>query len=532
MKKIFNVVLLFSLIAALLIGGASMAYANDTQTNSESSTSISDTGSEFAGLKDSAKSFEASPDELNSLLSDARIAVVEASIAEQEIRKMYPNATLQVYAAFPDLFAALSSGKVDYVAAQDNTAAVYLNSDPSYQYATSAIMSCPDHLAVKKGNTELLNKINTVLKKYNEDGTSQEIIDRWFSGDYNAPDIPECTDGPVLKLGIISTAEPISFVYNNEIVGVDVEFMQRIAYDLGMQLEIVDMAFNALFPALESGKIDVITCLSYTPERAESIDFTDVYLTEHVLAIRYDASAANTDFFTSLKNSFTKTFITENRWVIFLNGLGVTVLISVMAFILGSVLGAFLCLMSTCRFKALNHFSNIYVTIVTGIPSLVWLMILYYVIFGNADVSAVFIAILGFGFVEAASLSGIFQTGLDSVDKGQLEAASALGFRQFAIFKKIILPQAADHIFDLYAGEFSALIKGTSIVGYIAITDLTKASDIVRSRTFEAFFPLIATALIYFAVICIVLALLKLLQRKFKPKLRKKSTILKGVNAR
>lgn len=532
MKKFFKIIMLFSLMAVLLAGGSLSVLADEPQTNTEGSVSTSEEGTAFSGLKGNAKSFEAGSEELNDLLANACLGVLDATLAEQNVRELYPNATVLSYSTFPDLFAALSSGKVDYAVSQDNTASVYLNSDTRYQYATSEVMSYPDHLAVKKGNTELLDKINTVLKKYNADGTSQEIIDRWLSGDYDAPDIPECADGPSLKVGICATSEPISFVYNNEIVGIDVEIMQRIAYELGMHLEIVEMSFNAMFSALETGKIDVITGLSYTPERAESIDFTDVYLTEHILAIRYVDAEDTTDFFTSLKDSFIKTFITEDRWMVFLSGLGVTVLISAMSFLLGSVLGALFCWMSKSRFKALKRFSTIYESVVTGIPSLVWLMILYYVVFGNTDISAIFIAILGFGLVEAASLSGIFQTGLASVDKGQIEAASALGFRPMAIFKKIILPQAADHIFDLYSGEFSALIKGTSIVGYIAIMDLTKASDIVRSRTFEAFFPLIATALIYFAIICIVLAVLKLVRRKLKPQLRKKSKILKGVTVK
>ena len=191
MKKFFKIIMLFSLMAVLLAGGSLSVLAAETQTGMENVISTPEERASFAGFKGNAKSFEASPAELDELLSNARIAVLDASLSEQEVRKMYPDATVQVYASYPDLFTALSSGKVDYVVTQDNICSVYLNNDSRYQYATSEVFSSPDHLAVKKGNTELLDKINAVLKKYNEDGTTQEIIDKWISGNYSVSDIPE-----------------------------------------------------------------------------------------------------------------------------------------------------------------------------------------------------------------------------------------------------------------------------------------------------------------------------------------------------
>ena len=121
----------------------------------------------------------------------------------------------------------------------------------------------------------------------------------------------------------------------------------------------------------------------------------------------------------------------------------------------------------------------------------------------------------------------VFRTGIDSVPKGEREAAAALGFRPFAIFRKIVLPQAVSRVFGLYKGQFVALVKATSIVGYIAIQDLTKAGDIIRSRTYDAFFPLIATAVIYFALTWLLVTLLGLIEVRLDPKKRERK--LKGV---
>ena len=175
--------------------------------------------------------------------------------------------------------------------------------------------------------------------------------------------------------------------------------------------------------------------------------------------------------------------------------------------------------------KWISKLGSLYVTISTGIPVLVWLMILYYIVFKQIDISGIIVAIITFGLQTGASLSGVFQTGVESIDKGQIEAAQALGFSSFGVFKNVIFPQVTRNIFGLYEGEFVGLVKTTSIVGYIAITDLTKVSDIVRSRTYQAFFPLIITAIIYFVLTHVLIIVLKKIQRK----INHRNILLKGV---
>ena len=150
-------------------------------------------------------------------------------------------------------------------------------------------------------------------------------------------------------------------------------------------------------------------------------------------------------------------------------------------------------------------------------------MILYYVIFGKSDINAIWVAIIGFSLNFGAYTSEVMRSGIESIDGGQIEAALALGYTENQAFFKFIFPQAAVRFLPVYRGEIISLLKGTSIVGYIAIQDLTKMSDIIRSRTYEAFFPLIATAVIYFVLAWVLALILKLILNNLDPKRRKKA---------
>ena len=152
----------------------------------------------------------------------------------------------------------------------------------------------------------------------------------------------------------------------------------------------------------------------------------------------------------------------------------------------------------------------------------VLLMIMFYIVFARTSISGVWVAVIGFGMNFGAYVSEMIRTGILAVDKGQMEAALALGYTKPRAFIKIVLPQAARHFLPVFQGEFISLVKMTSVVGYIAIQDLTKAGDIIRSRTYEAFFPLIAIAVIYFVIAWLLTRALVALQNHFDPKRRRK----------
>ena len=183
--------------------------------------------------------------------------------------------------------------------------------------------------------------------------------------------------------------------------------------------------------------------------------------------------------------------------------------------------------MRRAQTRWMNIPAKVFIRAIQGTPIVVLLMILYYIVFGGVDINGLFVAVIGFSINFAAYVSEMMRTGIDTVDRGQREAATAIGFNRFQVFLRITFPQAARHVLPVFKGEFISMLKMTSIVGYIAIQDLTKMSDIIRSRTYEAFFPLIATALIYFVIAYIMISLLSLLEMRIDPKRRRR--LVRGV---
>jgi len=200
----------------------------------------------------------------------------------------------------------------------------------------------------------------------------------------------------------------------------------------------------------------------------------------------------------SFISSFITNLIIENRYLIILEGLLTTLLISVLAVILGIVLGSGVCSMRMSSHKILSKFAKIYVSILQGTPVLVLLMLIFYVVFASVNINPIFVAVIAFGLNFAAYSSEIFRNGINSVPPTQSEAGLALGFSRKQSFIHIILPQAVKRIVPVLKGEIITLLKSTSVVGFIAVHDLARASDLIRARTFDPFFPLILIAVIYF----------------------------------
>ena len=218
-----------------------------------------------------------------------------------------------------------------------------------------------------------------------------------------------------------------------------------------------------------------------------------------------------TSWFFSLADKFVLNFIKEDRWHYLVDGLGTTLLITFFALILGIVLGAVIAMVRvtydrTGKLKFLNGIAKLYLTVIRGTPVMVQLLIIYFVIFGSVDINKIIVAVLAFGLNSGAYVAEIIRSGIMSVDIGQMEAGRSLGMNYNQVMMKIILPQAIKNILPALGNEFIVLLKETSISGYIALQDLTKGGDIIRSRTYDAFMPLIAVALIY---LCMVLLLQK-----------------------
>ena len=224
------------------------------------------------------------------------------------------------------------------------------------------------------------------------------------------------------------------------------------------------------------------------------------------------------DFFTSLAESFSNNLIAEQRYRMILDGLQVTLIITLCAAILGTLLGGLVCWMRMSRRQWLQKVAKVYIDIMRGTPVLVVLMLMYYVFMAPLEATGIVVAIVTFGMNTAAYIGEMLRTAIQGIDRGQTEAGLALGYTPRQTFVRIVLPQVIKAVMPVYQGEIISLLKGTSIVGYIAVADMTRASDLIRSRTFDAFFPLILTAIIYFFMAWLVGRLLTALVKKERMK--------------
>lgn len=196
-----------------------------------------------------------------------------------------------------------------------------------------------------------------------------------------------------------------------------------------------------------------------------------------------------------LKSSFISNFIEDNRWRYITDGLKITLLVTVFAVLIGVVLGFLIAIVRTThdktgKLKILNAICKVYLTVIRGTPVVVQLMIIYFIIFGSVDISKVLVAIIAFGINSGAYVAEIFRSGIMSIDNGQFEAGRSLGFNYAQTMMYIIMPQAFKNVLPTLCNEFISLLKETSVSGYIALQDLTKGGDIIRSRTYDAFMPL------------------------------------------
>ena len=223
--------------------------------------------------------------------------------------------------------------------------------------------------------------------------------------------------------------------------------------------------------------------------------------------------------FEELKAQFVLNFITDDRWMSLFWGLVVTLKITYFAVILGFVLGFSVAIVrnvyeNTKKLKILNFICNVYLTVIRGTPVVVQLLIIYFVIFSSIRIDKSIAAILAFGINSGAYQAEIFRSGINSIPKGQMEAGRSLGFSYAQTMVNIIMPQAIKNVLPTLGNEFIVLMKETSVAGYIALEDLTKAGDVIRSRTYSAMMPFLAVALLYLIMVMFFTYLLKLFERR------------------
>ena len=356
-------------------------------------------------------------------------------------------------------------------------------------------------LAFRQDDTLHCNLFNRFLEEFKESGEHDRWDKDWI---HNADSMalamsPAPEEGEPYVVGI-TLSFPFVFLTDDSVSGMEIDLMNRFCAQNGLCPEYQVVEFPALIPSLTAGKIDVILShLQITEERAQQVLFSEPYYEGAACCFGRDpdAPAPKRSLVQAFKDSVQANLLDNDHWEILLDGLLVTLEISLFALLLAVLLGMVFCYIRMRRSRWISGFMKVFTDTIRGIPVLVILMIMFYVVFAKSHVTGTLIAICSFGLFYGAGFSELFRSGMLSVDKGQWEAGAALGLHKFQVFRLIALPQALRHIVPVFKGEVISLIKSTSVVGYVAVIDLTFAGSIIRTRTFDAFFPFILVSLIY-----------------------------------
>lgn len=468
----------------------------------------------------------------------AELGAVTGSLYGGYCRELFPNARISEFNNFSDVLMALRQGKVAGTMLDRPNFNAVKRTDSKLSAVNVPQYSVEIGFGFQKTEEgyALQAQMNSFLDKLRADGRLDSMLDKWYGETEPSVSVPleELKENPkTLRVSIDTTRKPFVYMYEGKPVGFEIEAMYLFCKEYGYNVEIEDVSFASGLAGLAGEKYDLVCGGLYmTPERKESVNFSEPYMVADVVMATYEKSGMG-NFFASIGESFEKTFIRESRWKLIVKGILTTLLISVCAVLGGTVLGFLLYLAARSKNRALSSvtrvFTKIYSKLITGTPTLVVLMLLFYVVFGRSDLGGTVVAIIGFILTFGSFVYGQLSLTVEAVDKGQTEAAYALGYSRNRTFFRIVLPQAMKMFLPVYSAEIVGLIKATSVVGYIAVNDLTKMGDIIRGNTYEAFFPLIAVAVIYFMITWGAAALLGIMQRKFEPKRRKKKNILKGV---
>ena len=477
-------------------------------------------------------------------------AVEQGAIFGDEILRYYEYAgsqSIDYYHSNADAIGALKSKKADIVVADLPIMEAAAANNHDLMVFPEFFVQDQYGFGFQKGSP-LRDSFNDAMKKLKAEGLDQEMHDKWISaGGASRKVIEQDWDAPngTLQYWVNASGEPMSFPgENGQLKGYSIDYVLHVAKEMGYRVEVTECNFDGMIPAVMSGKADLCgAAFSITEERKESLDFSDVFYEGAVAAVirkemaspEIPAAAGGQDvknsesFFGGIASSFRRTFIEESRWTIFASGLLRTIGITAFTIIFGTLLGfVFYFLLRKTSPAICGGFEKLF-GIILGIPTVVLVMVFFYIIFGKSEISGFTVSIIAFSLTLGISVYSMIRHGINTLSPTQAEGAYALGLSENETLLYVLMPQAIRNVISLYSDELVSLVKATAIVGYIAVQDLTKASDLIRAKTFDAFYPLIFTAVIYYLLERLLVFLIRRIEKKIDPFTRSKSRILKGV---
>ncbi|MEN9705637.1 MAG: hypothetical protein RLZZ393_1516, partial [Pseudomonadota bacterium] len=399
---------------------------------------------------------------------DKRIAVMVGSAQETWLAKNWPESTVSQYHSVSDVLMAVDTRKADVGIMDTDTLKQAFG--PDSHLAMFGEDQLPFDRGVAFGKAiapELLPQFNAFVEELEADGTLPDMRRRWIEERSRVmPELPPEPAGKPLVAGVNDVGLPFIGLVDNHLVGLDVELMARFSRKIGRPIRLDSMMFGSLAPALASGKVDMLGMSIYiTEERKKAFDFgrRTHSATSRFFALRENiagesAVQSTPGFWDRTVASFKANILTENRYLLLWDGLKVTVIISLLSTLFGTLLGAGICMMRLSRSKLMSVPAKAYIGLLRGLPVLVLLMLIFYVIFASVDIPPVLVAVIAFGMNFGAYAAEIFRSGIEGIDKGQTEAGLAMGFTRLQTFLHIVLPQMVRRVLPVYKGEFISMI--------------------------------------------------------------------------
>ena len=436
-------------------------------------------------------------------LNGKTISMLTGAPFEPLISSKVPDVKEYTYYSSPsEMLLALRTGKTDAFLNNTAIADLYVNQNDD-------IVCFPEPLKLAQfgfGFSKKYKKLSEWQKAFAEIPTDDldAAWKKWTSADETKKSLPKQTwkgKAGKVRVAVGDSMQPASYINAaGDVLGFEPEIILMIAEKLDYKVEFIPMEFAALIASVESGKADFCAgSLIITEERQKVLNFLPYYDTAFVLVVRAKKTSGESySVFGGLIDKLRDALITDGRYRLILSGMGTTVLISLSSGLLGLFLAYVMASLKRMRKRWLSRLIAAYCRLIAGLPVVVILMLLYYVVFASSDISSTLVAVIGFTLIFAPKAYALISNAVDAIDRGQLEGALALGYTEKKAYRRIILPQARKIYFPLLKAQFSLLIKETSVVGYIAVIDLTRAGDIIRGHTLEAFIPLLLIALIYF----------------------------------
>ena len=462
---------------------------------------------------------------------------------QAEISKRFPEAEIRQYNSMANLYAGVDAGEVDAALGFIDERQTLAETHPRLAFIDEPFAVVEFGFATQKGDagTALCGELNRYLTGLKASGEYDALRAKWEAQDRTGDMMGKYAysgEKGTLRIATSGLWTPMTFYMGETLTGEFVEIINGFcaAYGYTPQYEVV--ALTSGLAGLAAGSYDILAdSVTISEERLGLINITDPLMEDdYYLLVRRTPVMKEVPkapvFFKDIGASIRRTFITEDRYRILLSGLGVTILLSLAAGVFGTLLGMVICYLRMRSNRYVSAFASLYIRVFRSLPVVVLLLVLNYIVLRNTGLSAFWICAVTFSIEFSAYCAEIFRSGINAVPSGQARAATALGFGRFQTFRSVILPQAIVHFLPPYSGQFIATVKMTAVAGYISVIDLTKASDIIRSRTFEAFFPLFFTSLVYFLLCTLLVSLLRILEKRTHPEQRPvKKEIAEAVSA-